>query len=70
MNIHTGMIQLHSALKDARRRWEETLPLWTDSVRMQFEEHHWEPLVTQVLATHRAMEHVSHLLGRMQQECS
>ena len=70
MNIHTGMIQLHSALKDARRRWEETKPLWTDAVREQFEQNHWEPLVAQTLTTHRAMEQASHLLGRMQQECS
>jgi hypothetical protein len=69
MNIQTGMIQLHAAVKEIRRRWEEVKPRWADNVRLQFEDNHWEPLVAQVLATHRAMEHTSMLIARMQQDC-
>ena len=70
MNVNTGLLQLHAALKTMRLRWEEAKIVWTDSVRQEFEENHWDPLVAQTLATLRAMEHLGQIVGQMRQECT
>jgi hypothetical protein len=69
MNVNVGLLQLHAALKAVRLRWDETKLSWSDSVRKEFEENHWDPLIAQVMATERAMEHLSHMVGQMQQDC-
>jgi hypothetical protein len=70
MNVNIGVLQLHSALKTLRLRGDDARLIWTDSVRRDFEDNHWEPLVAQVMATHRAMEHLAQIVGIMRQECS
>jgi hypothetical protein len=70
MNVNIGLLQLHSALKTLRLRWDDARLVWSDSVRRDFEEHHWDPLVAQLMTTHTAMEHLSQVVGQMKQDCS
>jgi hypothetical protein len=70
MNVNIGILQLHSALKTVRLRWDDVRLVWSDSVRRDFEDNHWEPLGAQVMSTQRAMEHLSQIIGQMRQECS
>jgi hypothetical protein len=70
MNVNIGLLQLHSALKAVRLHWDETRLSWDDGVRKDFEENRWDPLIAQVCATERAMEHLSHIVGQMKQDCS
>ncbi len=70
MNLSTGWIELNSALKTMRLRWDEVKTDWNDSVSRDFEESHWEPLEAQVIATLRAIDRLSPVLAKAQQECS
>ena len=70
MNVNIGMLQLHSALKTLRLRWDDARLIWTDAVRRDFEDRHWDPMIAQVMTTHRAMEHLSQIVGQMRQDCS
>lgn len=51
-----------------RRCWEETNPQWADSVRHDFEEHHWGPLEAHVIAAVKQMDHLSQQITALRQE--
>ena len=70
MNLSTGWIELNSALKTMRLRWDEVKADWNDSVSRDFEENHWQPLEAQVVATLRAIDRLAPVLAKAQQECS
>lgn len=70
MNLSSGWIELNSALKTMRFRWEEVKTDWHDPVRRDFEENHWKPLEAQVVSTLRAIDRLAPVLARAQQECS
>lgn len=68
MSLTTGLIGLHSALKDLRLKWQETQLIWNDSVRRDFEENLWSPLETQVEAAHRALDRLAAIVAQAQQD--
>jgi hypothetical protein len=70
MTLNTGWTELNNALKELRLQWEETKAVWTDRVCQDFEEHHWNPLEAQVVATLRAMDRLAPVLTKAKQECS
>jgi hypothetical protein len=68
MSLSTGLIGLHSALKDLRLKWQETQLIWNDSVRRDFDENLWQPLETQVEAAHRALDRLDAIVAQAQQD--
>jgi hypothetical protein len=68
MSLSTGLIGLHSALKDLRLKWQETQLIWNDSVRRDFDENLWQPLETQVEAAHRALDRLAAIVAQAQQD--
>jgi len=65
----TGRGKLYGTLKDLRLRWEDTERLWRDSVRRDFEENVWIPLVELSQAAIRGIDRLDQVLRQMQHEC-
>lgn len=70
ITLNTGWAELSNALKNLRICWDENSPAWKDAVRQEFEKEHKEPLETQVATTLRAIERLSELLIRAQNDCA
>jgi hypothetical protein len=70
VNLSTGWIELNSALKAMRLRWDEVKTEWHDAVCREFEETHWTPLESQTVSTLRAIDRLAPVLAKAQQECS
>jgi hypothetical protein len=70
VNLGSGWIELNSALKTMRLRWDEVKNDWHDPVSGDFEENHWTPLESQVVATLRAIDRLAPVLAKAQQDCS
>jgi hypothetical protein len=70
MSIDGGSVELHAALKDLRRRWEEVRLTWNDPVSHDFEERTWAALESQSVAVLRAMDRLAPVLERARRECS
>jgi hypothetical protein len=70
VNLSSGWIELNSALKTMRLRWEEVKTEWHDPVCSDFEENHWRPLESQLVSTLRAIDRLAPVLAKAQQECS
>ena len=61
---------LHLAMKTLKQRWDDTEETWRDSVRQHYEEQHLAQLEPQVLATLKAINRLSLVLARAEEECS
>lgn len=70
MRIEAGRGRLYDALKQLRRRWEDVEPLWTDSVRREFEEKILEPLNLIADEALRAMDRLAQVFGQVRRECT
>ena len=70
MSLSSGWIELNSALKTMRLRWEEVKTDWHDTVCSDFEKNHWALLESQVVSTLRAIDRLAPVLAKAQQECS
>jgi hypothetical protein len=70
VSLDSGWIELNTALKDLRRRWEEVRTTWNDPVSRDFEERTWTPLEAQSIAVLRAMDRLAPVLQKAQRECS
>jgi hypothetical protein len=57
-------------MKTLREKWDETEAHWRDQVRVEFEEHHLEPLESQVEGTLRAMSRLADVLAQVRRDCS
>jgi hypothetical protein len=68
-NLNASYASLNHAFKDMRLLWAQTQDQWKDSVSESFAREHWEPLETDVLAALRAMDRISPILLKMQQDC-
>jgi hypothetical protein len=69
VSLTAGYLELNSALKDLRVRWEDTKVVWNDAVRRDFEENHWQPLEGCVVSTLRAIDRLAPVLIKLRQEC-
>jgi hypothetical protein len=68
-SLNASYGSLNHALKEMRLRWEQTQDQWKDSVSEGFDREHWQPLESHVVAALRAMDRISPLLLKMQQDC-
>jgi hypothetical protein len=68
MSLSCGRDQMYSALKTLRVHWEETKFSWDDSVRRGFEEGPWNLLESHVVGALKAMDRLSQILTKMEQE--
>jgi hypothetical protein len=70
MSGTAGSNRLNHAIKTLRVHWDETEAHWRDAVRREFEEHHVEPLESQVETTLRAMQRLGEVLARLRRDCA
>lgn len=61
--------QLYDAQKTARARWEDTIELWSDDARRDFEEQVWQPLDAGVSDVLRAIDQLTVLFTQVRQDC-
>jgi hypothetical protein len=70
MRLTTGRSKLKQSFENLMLRWEDTRGGWADDARNAFEKEHLEPLVPDVQGALRAIDRLSAILSRMEQECS
>jgi len=70
MRLTTGRTKLKQSHENLMLRWEDTRAGWADDARKAFEKDHLEPLTPDVQGSLRAIDRLSAILSRMQQECS
>jgi hypothetical protein len=70
MSLSSGSGKLNLALKALLLRWEETQGQWNDPVSQAFDENHYRPLESQLLATLRALDRLAQILDQARKECS
>jgi hypothetical protein len=54
-NIHILHADFVNSWQQLQQRWHQTIDMWDDSVRYQFERDFWQPLETEVRATQREL---------------
>jgi hypothetical protein len=69
VNLGSSSMELTGALKDLRRRWEETREVWNDPVSQDFQKNQWELLEMRVIGAIRAMERLAPVLEKLSREC-
>jgi hypothetical protein len=69
MRFGTSRSQLYDAQKTARARWEQTVELWDDAVRRQFDETIWVPLDEHVSEVLRSVDQLSIVFTQARHEC-
>jgi hypothetical protein len=69
MSLSVSSTQLREAYQALQVRWDETTPLWRDTVRADFEEQYWVPLEPCVVGALEAIERMMQIMSRMRQEC-
>ena len=69
MKIDAGRGRLYDALKQLRLRWEDVLPHWNDSVRVEFENEVWQPLEQLTTDALRAMDQLAQVFQEARQDC-
>jgi hypothetical protein len=70
MSFNTGRTQLHAAMKDLSRLWDDVRAGWNDPVSRKFEEEYYVPLEKLVQDTVREIDQLQGVLTRLRQECS
>jgi hypothetical protein len=70
MSLHTSLTQLHDALKTFRQVWSDISPQWTDHVRQEFVQEHWQPLEEMVVSVATHMERLNATITALTQELS
>ena len=63
-SLNIAGTELQEAWKRLRLRWQETISLWNDPVRWDFEKEYWTPLETQVPITQREMERLAQVIAQ------
>jgi len=69
MRFDAARGKLYDALKQINARWADVEPVWTDTVRLEFEEKIWEPLVTLTEDTLRAIDRLNQVFTQCRNEC-
>jgi len=63
-NLSTTGAELQEAWQRLCLRWQETISLWNDPVRWQFEREYWQPLEGQMPATLKEMERLAQVVAQ------
>jgi hypothetical protein len=69
MSLSTGSGKLAFSFKSLRAQWELTQNDWKDRVRDDFESHVWAELEMELMATLNAINTLSQVLNKAEQEC-
>lgn len=69
MNLHDHKAKLRYAAQKLMLRWDETKSQWNDAVARDFQQQHLEPLEQPLGGALRAMELLSEVLSRAEQDC-
>ncbi|MBL9125364.1 MAG: hypothetical protein JNG90_17130 [Planctomycetaceae bacterium] len=69
MNLHDHKTKLRYAAQKLLLRWDETRPQWNDAVSRDFERAHLVPLEAPLSQALRAIESLSEVLSRAEQDC-
>jgi len=67
-NLKRPAADLQDAWQLLSQRWEQTKPLWNDSVRWSFEKDHHAPLEDQVRTTQRELERLAQIVAQSQRQ--
>jgi hypothetical protein len=70
MRLTTGRTKLKQSYENLMLHWEDTRAGWADDARRAFEEIHVEPIEPDIQGALRAIDRLSAIISRMQQECS
>jgi hypothetical protein len=70
MELGTGWTQLNNSMKVLRAHWDGLKHDWRDQAQLDFENHYWNPLESQVNAVLRAMDRLAPHLAKAREECS
>lgn len=63
-SLNSTAVYFKEAWRQLHQRWDETAQVWDDPVRFKFEKEFWQPLESQVTATHREMERLAHVISQ------
>jgi hypothetical protein len=69
VSLDTTRYQLHSSLKTARLRWEDTCQQWNDGVRRDFENEFWNHVEPAVQAAVAALDRLAVTINQLRQDC-
>jgi hypothetical protein len=61
-NLNSAAVELQEAWQRLRQCWTDTVALWNDPVRWDFEKQYWQPLEAQTQATQREMGRLAQLI--------
>jgi len=70
MTLFDGKAKLTFAASKLALRWQDALGQWNDAVSRDFEERYLTPLEPKVGGALRAIDRLTEVLTRAEQECS
>jgi len=69
MKVDAGRGKLYSALKTVRHQWDAFEESWQDPVRVDFEEHLWDPLNRLSTDALHAIDQLAQIFAQMRNDC-
>jgi hypothetical protein len=63
-NLNSTAAELQETWQRLRQRWTDTVAVWNDPVRWDFEKQYWQPLEGQTQATQREMERLAQVIAQ------
>lgn len=69
MKLGASRSQLDDGLKTLRAKWEAVGEVWSDPIKVEFEEQLYVPLERQSSDVLRAIDQISALFGQIRSEC-
>jgi hypothetical protein len=70
MKVDAGRGKLYDAHKVVRHHWDEVAELWSDQVRVEFEEKVWGPLDQYTSDGLHAIDRLAQILTECRRACS
>jgi hypothetical protein len=70
MKVDAGRGKLYDAQQVIRHQWDEVTELWSDEIRVEFEEHVWQPLDELTSEGLRAIDRLARILTECRRECT
>ena len=69
MSLSTSRYQLANAMKTLQAQWNVAGEKWRDTVRTEFAEKHYEPLVARMQGVLAAMDRLDNVLAQARRDC-
>lgn len=68
MSLNLIHDEFQQSAQHVRHQWQQTVYVWDDQVRWQFEGDFWQPLNMQLIATSQAMEALAQVISQARQQ--